>query len=501
MNKKILRALCLLLSALMLLCSCASKTEEEEAGNNTYEDKAQPQTVKISLPYCPGDSLNPFYSTGKENSALAFLFCQPLFEIRSDYSAEAALAESYETHEFDITVKIRTAYFSDSSAVTPSDAVYSFDLAKKSPAYSERLSNIKSAAVSGEYVVFSLDAVNELSVNALCFPIVKRGTAETADDVPIGSGVFVLGDGDVMTINRNSQVISKINTVELFRVNKSEYITNELEVGNFNYLLEELSDGAYKGITAQNKTVTLNNLVYLGMNHSYGALASSAVRTAVYNAIDRETICASAFQGYCKAAQSPFNPELYLLKNVNLPNAKGDKTKSESILQKMGYTAYNENMLRTNGDNVLEFSLLVNNSNGFRTVLAQKISEELRHVGIKVNVEAVSNEEYVSRLASGSFQMYLGEIKLTESMDLSPFFDSRAGMGIDKSIAFSGVYESYKKGEVNFETMLEGFYDDMMIVPLCYRSGIAAYSSVYIPDFSYAPYNIYGNIENWEVTK
>ena len=501
MQNRIIKLVSVFLVLLMLLCSCTSPADEGSEESGTYVDKAQPQTVKISLPYSAGDSLNPFFSKGRENSALAFLYCQPLFEIRSDYSAEPALAESYETHSTDITVTLKQTYFSDSSPVSAFDAVYSFNLAKTSPAYSERLKNVRGAMVSGNSVVFSFDGVNALSLNTLCFPIVKRDTAETANDVPIGSGVFIMQGDDKMGINPSSQAVSKINTVELYRVNSIDYITNELEVGNFNYLLEELSDGKYKGINAQNKTVTLNNLVYIGINHSYGALSSAAVRTAIFNAIDRETVSASAYQGYCKAAVTPFNPELYLLNNINLPSVHANLEKSESILQKMGYSIYNEDGLRTNGENKLEFSLMVNESNGFRTMLAQKIAAELKKVGIKVNVDKVSDDVYQARLAAGSFQMYIGEVKLTESMDLSPFLSSKAGVGIDKKIDFVKTYESFQKGNITFEAMLEGFYDDMMIVPICYRAGIAAYTSIYIPDFSYAPYNIYGNIENWEVTK
>ncbi|MBQ5994981.1 MAG: hypothetical protein IJL63_03890 [Clostridia bacterium] len=501
MQNRTIKLLCLFTALIMLLCSCSAGSDDSEAENNTYVDKSEPQTVKISLPYSAGDSLNPFFAVGKENSALAFLFCQPLFEIKSDYTAEPALAESYEAHGTDITVHLKTAYFSDSSSVTAYDAVYSFNLAKTSPAYSQRLGRVSAAAAVGNSVVFSFDGVNPLSVNALCFPIVKRDTADSADDLPIGSGVFVMKGDDTMVISSTSQAVSTINTVELYKINKAEYITNELEVGNFNYLLEELADGSYKGINAQNKTIVLNNLVYLGFNHEYGALSSAAVRTAIFNAIDRETISSSAYQGYCKATVTPFNPELYLLKNINLPSVRANLTKSESILQKMGYSVYNDNGLRTNGENVLEFSLTVNSSNSFRTVLAHKVAEELKKIGIRINVDEVSDEVYKSRIASGSFQMYIGEVKLTESMDLAPFLGGGASKGIDQKLPFSDAYGRFLKGEITFEAMLESFYDDMMLVPICYRAGIAAYSSIYIPDFSYAPYNIYGNIENWEVTK
>ncbi len=355
--------------------------------------------------------------------------------------------------------------------------------------------------MKGERVVFTLTEPDVLGVNALCFPVVKFGSAWSDDILPIGSGVFVLTEPEKMTLNPNSQIASEINTVELYNVRKLDYITNELEIGNFNFLFDDFSEGAYKRIVAANKAITLNNLVFLELNCNNKVLASSAMRTAVYYAVDKDEVSATAYQGYSKATSVPFNPDLYLLEGIETPDVKGDRSKCATILSKLGYNYKNTKGVLTNSSDSLEFRLLVNNNNAFRTAAAYKIASELNAQGFGINVEAVDFDTYTQKIASGDFDMYLGEVKLTENMDLSVFSSGSASTGIDKSSSFFGVYNSFKQGATSMDAMLDSFYDTMPFVPVCYRMGLAAYSGEYKPDFSYAPFNIYGNIENWEASK
>jgi len=474
---------------------------DDEGITTVYEDKEEQKIVKITLPYYESETLNPFTATSSENLALCYLYCQPLFEIKSDYSVEPVIAEGYEYEDRNIYVTLKSVTFSDGSLLTPRDVVYSYDMAKESPAFSQRLKNVEDSYMKGERVVFTLTEPDVLGVNALCFPVVKFGSAWSDEVLPIGSGVFVLSEPEKMTLNPNAQIASEINTVELYNVRKLEYITNELEIGNFNFLFDDFSEGTYKRIVAANKAITLNNLVFLELNANNKALASAALRTAVYYAVDKEEVSATAYQGYSRAASVPFNPDLYLLEGVETPDVKGDKSKCATILSKLGYNFRNEKQVLTNSVTNLEFSLLVNKDNAFRTAAAYKIASELNSRGFLIHVEAVDFATYSARIASGDFDMYLGEVKLTENMDLSVFSSGSASTGIDKSSSFFGVYNSFKQGNTDINALLDSFYDNMPFVPVCYRMGLAAYSGEYTPDFSYAPFNIYGNIENWEASK
>lgn len=501
MKRKFIVVITFVLICVMAFSSCNSTNVDEP---DTLPQNATDTTVQagnIILPYSKSDSLNPFFATGLENSALAFLYCQPLFTVKNDYSPQAVVADTFNTSGKTVTVTIKSVKYSDSSQLKLKDIVYSFNLAKNSTGYSQRLSNVESATVKGNAVEFTLKKPDAFVFNILTFPIVKEGTANTANDIPVGSGQFVFSDDETMALSSNSQGESSITSIKLNDIKKLDYITNELEIGNINYLFENFSDGNYKRIVAENKAVTLNNFVFVGMNSSYGALASSAIRTAIYYAVDKQTVSASSFQGYALASSLPFNPDFYELDNVNIPDVKGDKNKSISILEKTGYNRYTKTGIRTNGTNVLQFSILVNSQNIFRLAAAYKICDNLNEIGFQASVEAVDSNVYQQRISSGNFQMYIGEVKLTENMDLSVFSQGIAGAGINKTDKFFTDYDSFREGTIGMQEIANSFMDSVFVVPLCYRAGMAAYSKAYTPDFSCAPFDIYANMQNWYKSK
>ena len=500
MEKRIISVLCILAAVAVLLCSCKkipTATEEETTAASGTESV---QSTEIFLPYSSSDSLNPYFATGNENLALAYLYCQPLYEVKSDYSAEPVLAGSFASDGTRVTVTLQNAVFSDGSSVTAKDVVYSFNKAKSSVAFSQRLSNVASAAASGSAVVFTLGSPDNLCQNILTFPIVKQSTADDSATVPVGSGRFVFDGSSIFTVNNKSEVASRINKITLYDVKKLEYITNAVEIGNINYLFEDFSDGRYKRVAAQTKSITLNNFVFLGINPSSGALSSSAIRTAIYYAIDKEDISQSAYQGYAKSAVTVFNPDFNMLSSQELPSAEGDVTKCDSILSKMGYNYNTKNGVKTDQTNVLAFSILVNSENSFRVSAAQKIASQLGERGFSVTVDAVDSETYRQRVLSGKYEAYIGEVKLCENFDLSAFFNGQSGMSVDANGSFAAAYNSFKSGQTDIKAVNDAFFNDMPFVPLCYRMGMAAYSKGVTPDFTYAPFDIYGNMENWEKT-
>lgn len=499
MSKKLISFISVLAAITVMLCSCA-KQDSGETQNN-YTDKGQTKIVEISLPYASSDSLNPYFATGYENVALSYIFCQPLFTVKSDYSCEPIVASEYTVKDKSVTVSINEIFFSDGDRLNAEDVVYSFNLAKKSPVFSQRLKNISSAHGSYSSVTFTLNSPDKLAACVLTFPIVKRGTGDKADAVPTGSGVFMFSGKEQMTVNPYCQKQTAINSVTLCDIKTLGNAVSELEIGNINYLFEDFSEGKFKGIVSESKNITINNLVYLGINSNSGALSSSAVRTAIYYAIDKENASATPYQGYAVAAATPFNPDFYELKNVKMPSVKGDKTKARSIIEKLGYNSGSKNGTQSASGNELHFSLIVNNNNSFRVAAANKIAQELRECGFRIDVIPMSADKYKTKINEGDYQLCIAEAKLSENMDLSAFSDGFYKKSVPENLKFFNDYKSYKAGGTDMNALVDSFLNDMPFVPICYRVGVAAYTKTYTPDFTYAPFNIYGNIENWEAVK
>ena len=125
-------------------CSDADTDPSEEAGAQGGQSSSSGTSSngEITLCYSKSDSLNPFFAQGITNQMLATIFCDPLFKVDNTFTPTGVIAESAEINDKRVTVTLKSTQFSDGSTVSASDVKYSFDLAKKSTAYSASLSNV-----------------------------------------------------------------------------------------------------------------------------------------------------------------------------------------------------------------------------------------------------------------------------------------------------------------------------------------------------------------------
>lgn len=497
MKRKAYAALALFLTFVLLFCGCTGGGENGENGENpTGESDAPTQAVSVSLPYYESDSLNPYFAVSAQNRALAALFCAPLYRVNADYSAQAVLAERIDGGGTSYTVTLKDAVFSNGKGVTAADVVYSLNTAKNSAWYGTRLANVQSAKAQGNAVVFTLSSPERYFENLLTFPVVQSGTADTADAVPVGSGAFVLSADGTVTANPHAER-GAVQTVNLVQIKDANTLGNALEIGNIDFVFDDFADGEYTRIVAQNTFVTMNNLVYLGLNCTAGALSSAAVRTAIYYAADKENVAASAYRGCAESVALPFHPAFCKAQNLTAGQTAADAARAAEILSKVGYNRYDKNGLLTNGQNTLQMTVLVNGANGFRLSAAYAVAEDLNAAGFSVTVENVTDEVYSARIASGAFTLYIGEVKLSENLSLAPFFGGAASAGTDSTLPVFAAYTAFAAGELSLADFADAFLDDMPFVPLCYRAGLAAYSRTLQPDFSCAAYAMYGDISQW----
>ena len=478
--------LLLLPTLLLVLSACTGGNPGEnapEAGGNP--DASEAKAAAITLPYYENDSKNPYFASSALNRALASLICEPLYRVDASYAAHGVLADSLSADGLIRTVTLKSAVFSDEKA-------------KASAWYGSRLAPIASAAARGGSVVFTLREAVPFAENLLTFPVVRRGSAEAAESYVTGSGAYVLtADG----LSENPQKAGGALSVALLHIKNPENLKNALEIGNIDYLFTDFGDGEYTRVVAKNTFVTMNHLVYLGINHASGALQSAAVRTAIYFAADKEAAATAGYRGTAVACGLPFHPAFCAAQSLTSGATAADLTRAEGILNRVGYNRYDKQGKRTNGQNTLQMTILVNNDNNFRLTAAYNLAENLNAVGFSVTVEGVAYEEYARRIAAGEFTLYLGETKLSENLSLSAFFTGELSVGMQAELPVFAEYAAFCRGERTAAQFSESFLDDMPFVPICYRAGMAAYTGGLQPDFSTAAYDIYGDITLWKAAE
>ena len=519
---KRLKITAIVLSALIFLSGCRAKpdgtsssaeppTAVSAAGSRNY----------LTMLYSAADTFNPYTAATDINRQLCRLLYEPLLKTDNSYNISYSLAQSAEVKGKECTVALKSRYFSDGSALTADDVVYSFNLAKKSNTeYAYKLYEALSATVrDSKTVVIKLDRADPYFATTLDFPIIKKGsdTKTDSDGVthpPIGCGRFKLNDSEdkLITNEHDPGKDRAIKEIRLINAPDSDAVGHYVEIGAADMYYSDISDGNILRMSGKKVNINLNHLIYIGANLSDEQLSLNALRQAISSGLDRKEICRDGYFNNALPANGFFNPAWEAVKSVQNINLQANKEITVENLEEIGYNKLDSAGVRTNGaGKKLKFELLVNKENRLRVTAARIIANRLSEYGISVNVAEKSFADYTAALSSGNFQLYLAEVAITPNMDISSLITEggSAAYGIKKPEKKEDGKKADEKTEQTGSTestaseaeqteeqsltaaeLVSGFYagtntladlssvlqTEMPVIPLCYRTGVLFYN-------------------------
>ena len=493
-----------------ILSACGDKGNDEDTTTTDTQvsETTTQKTVterKITLGYYQGKSLNPFKTESPTNKNLMTLVYDSLFLPADGYTIESLIGHSYTNNEKMLTVTLDPeALFSDGTPIAPSDVVYSFNLAKESDNYKGRLSNFASVAAGVGSVTFTLVSPDIYAENCLTFPIVKYGTGDKA--IPTGSGRYTIAkkSGSYrLTANEYSTRAEEMATerINLVPITSDEGELYLLQTGDLTYFFDDLSDGEYTKIRANTTRVSMNNMVYIGINSN--TIKNKKIKEAICYAVNKNSLADSAYSGIAKLSDIPFNPAWETLSTINTSFYEQNTLKAQELLEEAGYVyAYSGNQYRSKNFEYIDFTMLVNNENEPKATMAKMIAQWLRDIGIKVTLNSVSYDEYLRELRNGNYDLYLGEVKMSANMSLTPFFSEsgNASYGINTDSATAKAYYDFIAGKTDISTFIQVFNSEKPFIPLLFREGMAYYSRELTYEDSVNEYELFANIYSWSVT-
>ncbi len=463
---------------IFLLTSCSKDSDggKNKDGKNGGSTSA---AGEICIPYSREDGMNPYTAKSLLNSTVMPLVYSGLFSLSEKYEAENALAASVTVSGTEATVTLDSgARFSDGSTVSADDVVYSFNQSKSSAYYSSMLLTVDSAvAASRDKVVFKMTTANKFAAALLTFPVVKLNTATEESSVPVGAGAYVYTattDGGTLTPNTHyTGAKYKTDKIALINTADTSSLMHSLVIGNITACFDDLSGGESERINASSVQIDLNNLVFLGLNAD-GAFSDANLRTALSGAIDRDKLINSGFEGFGTATQLPFNPAWYELKGITPVKHDAD---SDSAYLGQGLS----------GKNV---KILVCSDNNFKVKFAEELASQLSSLGVKANIVSASYDAYKSSVESGSYDIYIGEYKLTGDMNIS---------GLINDEEFKNKYLEMLAGTFSIKDFVNEFESTMPFVPVAIRNGVLAYSRDVENEVKSTPGNVFSNLTEWSV--
>lgn len=516
--RKIISALLCAVILLGTLCSCDLLDLSIGNPQNKDEPFNGLDEVGYTVAYLRTDSLNPYKCESDTNRNIVRLMFDPLFNVTDEFEPIAVIAESYSyTQKNVIDVKLKAGLtFSDGTALTAQDVVYSFVLAKRNNYYSQYLKNVVDCSANGsENAVFTLREENPYEVSNLSFPIIKNGSDQdtsSSDDyssaIPIGSGRYTFVEENetkklVANKTRLGSYTPQYNYIGLRDITETSSIPSLFDLNEVDFYTESFSDGAYKRYTGTSTTFETSNFVYLGINSQSNLLKHELVRRAIALLIDRKNVAAVSFSDFAVATTTPFHPSFYATEGCSVMPSAYNENAAEELLDEVGFTVPDNNYGTRYSPiyGKLELRLLVNKENSFKLALARNIQQTLAKANINVILREYTYAQYVNAVEEGYYDLYIGEVNLSNSFNLNSFFSSNGSVsyGIDSECNSAKDYKLLLKGEKNMQEFIDTFTDELPFIPLVYRQGITVRSSKIKTDSKTIVSDYLYNIDEWTV--
>lgn len=126
---------------------------------------------------------------------------------------------------------------------------------------------------------------------------------------------------------------------------------------------------------------------YLGYNLLNPKFSDKKVRRALTHAINKKDIIDGVLLGYGTPCTGPFPPESWAF-NPRAKDAEYDPDRARNLLGEAGWKPGKDGILRKNGIR-FSFTVLTNQGNNVRLKTAQIIKENLKAVGIDMNIKVL----------------------------------------------------------------------------------------------------------------
>ena len=480
-----MRKIALLLAVALLLpvfAGCESEKAYVPTGNGLADVTSPTEEISVNAPgeldmaeqfytlaYYPEEGFNPYLCTSINNRMLFSLIYQGLFSVDRDYQAHPILCKSY-TVSADLTqytFHLESATFSDGSYLRAEDVVASLEFARDSDMYAGRFDQVESFYAVGENAVrIDMDIPYENLPLLLDIPIVKASQLE--ETMPVGTGPYALVQtASGLNLQRrtnwwcDAEIPITTASIPLYSAESTAKIRDEFEFSDLGISISDPGSASYAEYRCDYELWEIETglMVYLGCNMESGVFSNDKVRAALTYAIDRTKILQDCYNGFGAVSTLAVSPGSPFYDRGLGSQGSYDPTRFRDVLK-------SESMIGA------EVVLLVNKSDSVRLQAARMVAEMLEVCGLTVILEDWSTPYYKGKLSSDDWDLYLGQTKLSQTMDLSQFFAPYGALSygdMDDAACYAMAHEALENSG-NFYNLHQLIKSDGQLVPVLFRT-------------------------------
>ncbi len=393
---------CLVLAVLLSLAGCSAT-------------HPSPQTVTMLIESSP-TSLDPRIGVDAQSEHINSLIFDSLVHKNAHFNLDPWLATSWETPDaLTYRFHLRTdVHFHNGKPLTATDVKYTLDSMRNGTVITAKagaLAHIDHVdAPDAATVVIHLkqpDAALLWNLSDGAIGIVPAGSGPDFAFHPVGSGPFrfvsQMQDDEVI-IERNEsswQPRPAIARIRFAVVPDAITRALELEKGSadvcINCLTADMVSALAKRPNLQVQSGPGTNLNYISFNTRDSLLGDVRVRQAIAYAMNRPLIISSLWRGRAQLAESLLPPEHWAWTG-DVQQYPYDPAKANALLDAGGWKR---------GNDGVRFHLTMKTSTDETSrLLAMILQQQLRGVGIALEVRSFEFATFYADISKGAFQMY-----------------------------------------------------------------------------------------------
>jgi peptide/nickel transport system substrate-binding protein len=304
--------------------------------------------------------------------------------------------------------------FHDGRPLTSADVRYTFtwilDLANRSP-HRGLYRQIRSIDTPDPgTVIFRLSEPFAPFLPSMVRGIVPAGSPARGYLPPVGAGPYKIddlspdGEATLSAYDGYYGGSPAIRAVTVKFVPDSNVRFLELKMGSVNFVLNGVDPDLLQAVKRSGRLVVEEapggNVTYLGFNLRDRALSDPRVRKAIALAIDRETIVRTIWKGRADPVSSILPPGSWA-HDPDIPSVPFDPGHARQLLDEAGYRD-------PDGEGPIPRLRLTykTSQNEVRRRVATVIQEQMRQVGIVVEIHSLEWGTFFSDIKKGNFQLY-----------------------------------------------------------------------------------------------
>jgi peptide/nickel transport system substrate-binding protein len=375
---------------------------------------ADPNTVVMLIESSP-TNLDPRVGTDAQSERIYELIFDALLRRDDNFNLKPGLAETWEnpdplTYIFHLRRGVR---FHDGRSLTSRDVKWTFDSLLNGSIRTPKAGTYRAVAgldaPDANTVVFHLkqpyvSLLWNLSEGAV--GIVPYGSGAEISRQPIGSGPFrfVSQEQDKeVVLERNPEYWGGLSTIERVRfaiVPDDTTRILELRKGSADVAMNAFTADAIETIRRQGELEVQQApgtiYSYIAMNLRDPILQDVRVRQALAYAIDRDSLIRYLWRNEVRAAGSILPPQHWA--HTDDGNYPFDPAQARALLDHAGYRP---------GKDGIRFHLVMKTSTeGSTRLLSSVLQQQLRQVGIALDIKSFEAATFMADVTKGEFQIY-----------------------------------------------------------------------------------------------